>query len=123
MEPVVALFWLMIGTISVTAIIFRYLRERARLALLRALVEKGQALPADVFQEAPRAWDPRSFVVAGILLVGLSAGLALAGLIFENGQLQEAHEVRKNLLLILSLVPFCLGAACMVAGRYLRSHG
>lgn len=123
MEPVVAFFWLMVGTISVAAIVFRYLRERGRLTLMRALVEQGQPLPSDLFQEVSRSWDPRGFVVAGILLMGLSAGLALAGLTLSSGLLHETQGDKDGLLLILSLVPFCLGAACMVAGRYLRSHG
>jgi hypothetical protein len=123
MEPVVAFFWLMVGTISVTAIIFRYLRERGRMALLRALVEKGHPFPNEIFQDPPSSFDHRSFVVAGILLVGLSAGLALAGLTLTSGVLHETQGEKDGLVLILSLIPFCLGAACMVAGRYLRSYG
>jgi hypothetical protein len=122
MEPVVAFFWLMVGTIAVTAIVFRYLRERSRLALLRALVEKGQPLPHDLLQEGSRAWDHRGLFVAGILLAGLSVAMALLGIAIQSGLLHGVHMEKDNLVLILSLFPLCLGAACMVAGRYLRSH-
>ena len=123
MEPVVAFFWLMVGTIAVTATVFRYLRERSRLALLRTLVDKGQAIPTNLFQESPRAWDPRGFVVAGILLGGISVAMALIGITIQSGLVHGVYTEKDNLVLILSLFPFCLGAACMVAGRYLRSHG
>jgi hypothetical protein len=123
MEPVVAFFWLMVGTIAVTATVFRYLRERSRLALLRTLVERGQSLPHDFLQEGPRDWDHRGFVVAGILLAGLSLATALLGIAIQSGLLHGVHTEKDNLVLILSLFPFCIGAACMVAGRYLRSHG
>lgn len=122
MEPVIALFWLMVGTISVTAIFFRYLRERSRNALLRAFVEKGQALPPDILQETPRAWDPRSFVVASILLAGLGVAMALFGIIIVSGLLHGVRTEKDNLVLVLSLFPFCFSAASMVAGRYLRSN-
>jgi hypothetical protein len=123
MEPVVAFFWLMVGAIAVTATVFRYLRERSRLALLRTIVEKGQPMPANLFQESPRAWDHRAFVVAGILLGGISVAMALIGITIRSGLLHGVYTEKDNLVLILSLFPFCLGAACMVAGRYLRSHG
>jgi hypothetical protein len=123
MEPVVAFFWLMVGTIAVAAIVFRYLRERSRLALLRTLVEKGQSLPHNLLQEGSRDWDHRGFVVASILLAGLSLATALFGITILSGLLHGVHMEKDNLVLILSLFPFCLSAACMAAGRYLRSHG
>lgn len=123
MEPVIAFFWLMVGTIAVTAIVFRYLRERARIGLLRVLVEKGQTLSPDIFQETPRAWDPRGFVVAGIFMAGISAAMALVGLTITSGWLHGVQTERDNLVLISSVVPLCLGAACVGAARYLRSHG
>jgi hypothetical protein len=123
MEPVVAFFWLMVGTIAVTATVFRYLRERSRLALLRTIVEKGQSIPTHLFQESPRAWDHRGFFVAAILLGGISVAMALFGITIQSGLLHGVDTEKDNLVLILSLFPFCLGGACMVAGRYLRSHG
>jgi hypothetical protein len=128
-EQIVVLFWLMVGIIAVTAIIFRYLGERGRNALLRALVEKDQPLPPGLLRETPQTWDPRGFVVAGILLIGLGAATALFGLALASGLMWADctncgdDDAPARMVLFLSLFPFCLGAACLVIGRYLKSNG
>lgn len=123
MEPVVAMFWLMVGVIAVTSIFFRYLRERNRNALLQTLVEKGQTISPNLFYEAPGHWDHRGFIVAGILLIALGLATALFGWTISGGLLHGVKTEKDNLVLFLSLFPFILGGASMVAGRYLRSHG
>jgi hypothetical protein len=87
------------------------------------LSTKANRCPPNLLQESPRAWDHRGFVVAGILLAGLSVAIALIGVTIQSGLLHGVHTEKDNLVLILSLFPFCLSAACVVAGRYLRSHG
>ena len=123
MEPVVALFWLMVGVIAVTSIFFRYLRERSRNALFQTQLEKGQAIPPNLFYETSVPWDHRGFTVVGILLIALGLATALFGWSISPGLLHRVETEKDNLVLFVSLFPLILGGASMVAGRYLRSHG
>jgi hypothetical protein len=107
----------MVGIVAVTAIIFRYLGERGRNALLRALVEKDQPLPPGLLQETPGSWDPRRFIAAGMLLIGLGVATALFGVLVSSGDLPGLTDGRDNLVLAISLFPFCLGGACYPEGH------
>jgi hypothetical protein len=140
MDPgIIALFWLLVGVVATTALILRFLSERGRNSILRALVDKGQPLPADLMRETPRSWDPRGFVVAGVLLIGLGVATALFGAAVANGMVFDLEATRhtmsngvvtevkytrrENVILFLSLFPFCLGVACLVIGRHLKANG
>jgi hypothetical protein len=129
MEPLIALFWLLVGTVAVTALVLRFLGERSRNGLLRVMVEKGQPLPPDLMRDTPRSWDPRGFIVAGILLIGLGAATALFGAAIASGLMWADctncghQDTPGRMVLFLSLFPFCLGAACLVIGRYLKPNG
>jgi hypothetical protein len=127
MSPhVVIAFWNVVAIVAVCAIIFRFLGERSRNRLFQSLVEKGQPLPPDLMRETPRAWDPRGFVVAGILLLALGVATALFGLAVSSGLAWDdaaSSGGPSRMVMLLSLFPFCLGGACLLIGRLLKTNG
>ena len=130
MDAIVILFWLMVATISVTSIFFRYLGLSSRNSLLKMMVDKGHPIPPELLQDKlvnrqpglPNLpWDHRGMVVMGIFLLGLGAAMALFGAAVANGMVFELHgDRRENGTLFFSLFPFSLGVAAIAAGIYLR---
>ncbi len=115
----VSIFWLVIGIICVAAIYFRNARTVSRYQVLQAMIEKGQPVTTDIFDERlpRRRLDARqSFIAMGILLIGLGCGAA----IFFTAL--TMHEVDEPFLPFLSAFPFCLGIACLVIGRVLKPN-
>lgn len=114
-------FWLVIGAIVITAIYFRHAKAVSRHHVLQTMIEKGQPVSTDIFDErhVPRrgieVWQ--SFMAAGIILIGL--GFAMA--IFFTA-LQWTDEVNERFLPAISAFPFCLGIACLVVGRFIKPN-
>jgi hypothetical protein len=119
---VFVMFWLVIGAIAVASIYFRHATARSRDQVIQAMAEKGQPLPPDFFTgPRRRAIDHRTFTAAGILLLGTAAAclvffLALASITFN----EPDHAPR--FVPFISAFPFFIGIACLVVGRYLKSH-
>jgi hypothetical protein len=113
--------WLVIGTIAVAAIYFRHAKAISRHHVLQAMIEKGQPVSTEIFDERQyrrrgiEVWQ--SFMAAGIILIGV--GFAMA--IFFTA-LQWAGEVDERFLPAISAFPFCVGIACLVVGRFIKPN-
>jgi peptidoglycan/LPS O-acetylase OafA/YrhL len=113
--------WLVIGAIAIAAIYFRHAKTVSRHHVLQTMIEKGQPVSTDIFDERqqPRrgieVWQ--SFMAAGIILIGV--GFAMA--IFFTA-LQWSREVDEKFLPAISAFPFCVGIACLVVGRFIKPN-
>ncbi len=113
-------FWLVIGAIVIAAIYFRYAKAVSRHQVLQTMIEKGQPVSTDIFDE--RRYSRRnietwqSFVAAGIILIGLGFGAAIffAAL--------SVYQVDEPFLPFISAFPFCMGIACLVVGRLIKPN-
>lgn len=120
MEPIIV-FWLMIAAIAVSAIYFRYATAAKRSQVIQAMVEKGAPLPPDLFQEPRRRpIGSRTFIAAGILLLGTAAGCLVFFLALTSNMFGD-HEGAPAFLPFISAFPFCIGVACLLVGRYFKS--
>lgn len=119
--------WLMIAAIVVASLGFRYATAARRGDVIRAMVEKGAPVPPELFQEPRRRpATGLTFISTGIVLLGLS----VASLVFFWALTSPTfgpHGVGTPggpppFLPFISAFPFFIGIACLVAGRYLKSH-
>mgnify|MGYP001546526042 CR=1 FL=1 len=114
-------FWLALATIIIAAIYFRHARTVSRHHVLQTMIEKGQPVSTEIFDErhynrrGMEVWQ--SFLAAGIILIGAGFGMA----IFFTA-LQWAGEVDERFLPAISAFPFCLGIACLVVGRLIKPN-
>jgi hypothetical protein len=113
----IAAFWLALAAIVVAAIYFRHARTVSRHQVLQTMIEKGQPVSTEIFDERNHRsmGVPQSFLAGGILLIGLSCGLAT----FFSA-LQWTGEVDERFLPAIAAIPFCLGIACLIASRFLK---
>lgn len=119
---VLVTFWLVIGVIALASIYFRHATARSRDQVIQAMAEKGQPLPPDFFTgPRRRAIDHRTFTATGILLLGLAAGALVFFLALSSSVLNN-HDEAPQFVPFLSAFPFFIGIACLVVGRYLKSH-
>ena len=122
MDDPVIVFWLVIAAIAVSAIYFRHATAARRSQVIQAMVEKGAPVPPDLFQEPRRRpIGSRTFIAAGILLLGCAAGClvffwALTSSLFGD------HDRPPAFLPFISAFPFFIGVACLLVGRYLKSN-
>jgi hypothetical protein len=118
MEPIIV-FWLMIAAIAVSAIYFRYATAAKRSQVIQAMVEKGAPVPPDLFQEPRRRpIGSRTFIAAGILLLGTAAGCLVFFLALSSNQFGENAP---HFLPFITAFPFFIGIACLLVGRYFKS--
>lgn len=114
-------FWVVIGAIAIAAIYFRHAKAVSRHRVLQTMIEKGQPISTDIFDERQysrrgiEVWQ--SFLAAGIILMGLGFGMAIF-----FGALQWSGEVDERFLVAISAFPFCLGIACLVVGRLIKPN-
>jgi hypothetical protein len=115
-------FWLAIAAIAIASVYFRHATAARRTQVIQTMVEKGAPIPPDLFQEPRRQpINGHTFIAAGILLLGLAAAalvffLALTSTTFNNG------DQAPRFVPFLSAFPFFIGIACLLTGRYLKSH-
>jgi hypothetical protein len=123
MEPVIV-FWLMIAAIAVSAIYFRHATAARRSQVIQAMVEKGVPLPPDLFQEPRRRpVGSRTFIAAGILLLGTAAGCLVFFWAMTSSQFgPPGNEEIPKFLIFTSAFPFFIGVACLLVGRYFKSN-
>jgi len=115
-------FWLFIAAIAIASIVFRHLTAARRSQVIQAMVEKGAPIPPDLFQEPRRRpINGHTFIATGILLLGLAAGALVFFLALSSSALNE-HPEAPRFVPFLSAFPFCIGIACLLVGRYLKSH-
>jgi len=115
-------FWLIIGAIVVASIYFRHQTAARRTQVIQAMVEKGAPIPADLFQEPRRnPINGHTFIAAGILLLGLAAGALVFFLALSSPAINE-HQEAPRFVPFISAFPFFIGIACLITGRYLKSH-
>jgi len=115
-------FWLMIAIIAVSALYFRYATGAKRSQVIQAMVEKGVPLPPDLFQEPRRRpIGSRTFIAAGILLLGTATACLVFFLALTSSVLND-HDQAPRFVPFISAFPFCIGIACLLVGRYFKSH-
>jgi cadmium resistance protein CadD (predicted permease) len=110
-------FWTAMAAIVIAAIYFRNQTQESRNQVFRTMIDKGQPVPADLFQEPRRPLDGNRLVVAGILLLSL----AIAVTVFFSA-LTYFNEVDERWLPYFGVFPFCLGIACLIAARVIKRH-
>ncbi len=116
------IFWLTIGVICVAALYFRHATAASRSKVIEAMVEKGTPIPPDLFQEPRRRpFGSRTFIAAGILHLGVAAGCLVFFLALTSKTLNE-HEHVPLFVPFVSAFPFFIGIACLLVGRYFKSH-
>ncbi|MBV9548968.1 MAG: hypothetical protein JO256_04770 [Alphaproteobacteria bacterium] len=121
-DPVI-IFWLMIGVIAVASLYFRHATAVKRTEVLQAMIEKGAPIPPDLFQEPRRRpVGSRSFVAAGILLLGTAAAMLVFFLAFISSRFGVPDRAGIAYLPFTSAFPFFVGIACLLVGRYFKSH-
>jgi hypothetical protein len=115
-------FWLVIAAIAIAGIYFRHATAARRTQVIQAMVEKGTPVPPDLFQEPRRRpINGHTFIAAGILLLGLAAGALVFFLALTSSTL-NAQEQAPRFVPFISAFPFFIGVACLITGRYLKSH-
>lgn len=115
-------FWLAIGVICVAAIYFRYATAVNRNKVIETMVEKGAPIPADLFQEPPRRpIGSRSFIAAGILLLGTGAACLVFFWALTSSQF-GGRDGAPPFVVFISAFPIFIGIACLLVGRYFKSH-
>lgn len=123
MDPVV-FFWLAVVVIAVSAIYFRHATAAKRSQVIQAMVEKGMPLPPDLFQEPRRRpLGSRTFIAAGILLLGTAAACLVFFWAMTSTQFgPPGHDDIPPFLTFTSAFPFFIGIASLLVGRYYKSH-
>jgi hypothetical protein len=123
MDPVI-FFWLAVAAIAVSAIYFRHQTAAKRSQVIQAMVEKGVPLPPDLFQEPRRrAIGSHTFIAAGILLLGTAAACLVFFWALTSSQFGiPNHNDAPQFLIFISAFPFFIGIACLLVGRYFKSH-
>jgi hypothetical protein len=115
-------FWLIIGAIVIASLYFRHQTAVRRTQVIQTMVEKGAPIPSDLFQEPRRnPINGHTFIAAGILLLGLAAAALVFFLALTSAALND-HAQAPRFVPFLSAFPFFIGIACLVTGRYLKSH-
>jgi len=114
-------FWLVIGAIVIAGTYFRNAAQVSRNEVIKTLLEKGHPLPPELFKEG-RPWDHRNFVAGGILLCGLGVAAAVFFWALTSGLFGGPDNEHAKFLPFVSACPVCLGIACFLVGRYLKSH-
>jgi hypothetical protein len=115
-----AIFFLVIGAIAIAAIYFRHAKAVSRHHVLQTMIEKGQPVSTDIFDERnPRrrgleAWQ--SFMAAGVILIGTGFAMALFFTALSWHEVDEPH------LPFLAAFPFCIGISCLVVGRFIKPN-
>jgi len=118
----VIFFWLMMAIIAVSAIYFRHATAARRSQVIQAMVEKGAPVPPDLFQEPRRRpIGSHTFIAAGILLLGTATATLVFFLALTSSMFNDRDHVPRFLPFI-SAFPFFIGIACLLVGRYLKSH-
>ncbi len=110
-------FWLSIAAIVIAAIYFRHRNNEGRNGILQGMIEKGLPIPAHLFQAPRRPLDGNRMVVAGILLLSLSAAMV----VFLSA-LIRFESLDDNWLPFLSTFPFFIGIACLISARVIKRH-
>jgi hypothetical protein len=119
-----AIFWLVIGTIIVASIYFRFKSRSERMKLLQTLAEKGQAIPPELLLAAGLGVKERSvnYVARGILLV--SVGLAMILFFLAAGGAFSGAMGRGDIAPVFAgAFPLFLGLGYLGIGLYQRRHG
>jgi hypothetical protein len=120
MKMEVAAFWFALAAIVVAAIYFRHARTVSRHQVLQTMIEKGQPVSTEIFDERNYRRTlavPQAFLAGGVILIGASCGLAIFFTV-----LQWSGEVDERFLPAIAAIPFCLGIACLVASRLLKPN-
>ena len=115
-----AAFWLGLAAIVIAAIYFRHARTLSRHHVLETMIEKGQPVSTEIFDERNyrRGMGVRqAFLAAGIILIGVSCGMAIL-----FAALQWTGEVDEKFLPAIAAIPFCVGIACLVTSRLLKQN-
>jgi len=115
-------FWFFIAAIAIAAIYFRYATAAKRSQVIQAMVEKGAPVPPDLFQEPRRRpFGSRTFIAAGVLLLGTAAGTLIFFLALTSSAFNDGEHI-PHFLPFMSAFPFCIGVACLLVGRYFKSN-
>jgi hypothetical protein len=113
-----AVFWLVIGAIVIAGILGSNYVAAKKSALIESFIEKGLPIPPGLI-EGRKLYDWRGFMVAGVILV--ASGIAL--LIFFSALITwQADDPDQRFLPFISAFPFCIGVACLLIAKYLRTH-
>jgi hypothetical protein len=123
--PIVAIIapFVMIIAIQISKSVARTQQERMRCEVIRAAIERGQPIPADVFKPLPtedeseilaatsRTPNPQNDIRSGMILVGVGLGLFLMFGTFQVGDWDGLHGLRW-----VGAIPAFIGVALIVNG-------
>jgi hypothetical protein len=113
---VAVVFWLVIGAIAVAGVIGSSYRATKKNALIERLIEKGQPVPPELFNN-PYNW--RGFMIGGVVLTSVGVGLAIFFTALITWQVQGEGQ---RFLPFISAFPITLGVALLLIARYLKNN-
>ena len=110
----VFIWFLFLILICIVPILVEGSKARHRLAVLRAAIERGQEIdPRIIDVLGPRPANPKSLLIAGIIVVAAAIGIAIFSLFLRVAQPQAFVLVVGGACAVL-----CVGSGLMVAYRF-----
>jgi len=117
-------FWLVIGSVIIAALYFRYKSRAERMKVLQALAERGQPIPPELLNGTLGNAQPGpvNYITRGVILISIGAAMvvffAVAGGLFAGTMHGDEYAGP-----VLGFFPLFLGLAYLGIGVYQRRHG